>query len=95
MQQSHTMKLVQPQDVLVQQVADGESVLLHISSGEYFGLDRMGQIMWSSLTTSESVQAAYDQLLARFEVEPERLEADLQALIEKLLSHGLVEEAVA
>jgi hypothetical protein len=47
--------------------------------------------MYKALTGSESVQAAYDSLLAEYEVEPEVLRRDLSGLIQKLLEHGLVE----
>jgi hypothetical protein len=77
-------------DVLVSEVGD-ESVLLNLKSESYFGLDEMGTRMYKALTGSESVQAAYDSLLAEYEVEPEVLRRDLSGLIQKLLEHGLVE----
>jgi hypothetical protein len=47
--------------------------------------------MWMVLTTAESLQAACDSLLGEYEVEGERLQQDLQNLVEKLVGHGLVE----
>ena len=79
-----------PADVLVQEL-QGESVLLNVRSGRYFGLDQVGTRMWAALTTAESLQAAYDALLAEYDVEGERLERDLRALFERLVEHGLLE----
>jgi hypothetical protein len=47
--------------------------------------------MWQVLTDSASVHGAYETLLAEYDVEPEKLEHDLEALINQLVEHGLVE----
>jgi hypothetical protein len=82
-----------PRDVLVSELA-GESVILNLNSECYFGLDPMGTRMWTALTNSESIQAAYDGLLSEYDVGEERLRRDLTDLIGKLLEQGLVEVTV-
>lgn len=79
-----------PPDVLIQEL-QGESVLLNLRTGRYFGLDSVGTRMWMVLTTTESLQAACDSLLDEYEVEQERLQQDLRNLVEKLVERGLVE----
>lgn len=79
-----------PPDVLVSALA-GESVLLNLKSEKYFGLDEVGTRMWGALTSSNSVQEAYETLLAEYEVEAERLRHELSDLIEKLAEHELIE----
>lgn len=69
----------------------GEAVILHLDSEQYFGLDEIGARMWQLLTTSDSVSAAYEQMLEEWDVEPDRLRTDLVELIEELRQHGLVE----
>ncbi len=81
-----------PADVMIQDVA-GESVLLNLKSEQYFGLDDMGTCMWRSLTTSTSIQATYEQLLTEYDVDADQLRTDLNALVENLVAHGLVEVA--
>jgi hypothetical protein len=88
------MKASVPADVLVQEL-QGESVLLNIRSGVYFGLDDVGTRMWAVLTTAPSLQAACDTLAQEYDVERERLERDLRVLVEKLVEHGLVEASGA
>jgi len=85
-----TKRIVVQPDVLVN-VIDGESVLLNLKSECYFGLDEVGTRMWQVLTDSGTIQAAYETLLAEYEVEPDKLRQDLDELIEKLAAHGLVE----
>ena len=84
------MKASVSPDVLIQEL-QGESVLLNIRTGRYFGLDDVGTRMWAVLTTAESLQAAYDTLLAEYEVDGQRLERDFRTLVGNLVEHGLVE----
>lgn len=77
-------------DVLVQEL-DGEAVLLDLKSGNYFGLDEVGTRFWTLLTTEPSPQVAFDQLLTEYDVAPDRLRADLEDLLKRLLEHRLVE----
>jgi hypothetical protein len=90
MEISFRMRASVPADVLVQEL-QGESVLLNLQSGRYFGLDEIGTRMWAVLTSASSLQAAYDTLLAEYDVEGPRLERDLRALVEKLVDNGLLE----
>jgi len=87
---SFEMRLSVPEDVLMRELG-GESVLLNLNRECYFGLDEVGTRMWTALTASESIQAAYERLLDEYEVDGERLRQDLSALIEKLMEQGLVE----
>ena len=86
------MKIVVPEDILVQDV-HGESVLLNLENRYYFGLDKMGTQMWRTLSGSESIQKAYDDLLARYDVEADVLRRDLFKLVQKLLDYGLLKVA--
>ena len=79
-----------PPDVLVQEL-DGESVILNVATERYFGLDRVGTRMWVALTSLESIEAAYESLLAAFDVDGERLRQDLQTLVTELVDHGLLD----
>ncbi len=78
-----------PDGVLVREL-EGESVLLNLNTESYFGLDDVGTRMWAALTGSASIQAAYEALLAEYDVDAERLQADLRIFIDKLAELGLV-----
>ncbi len=79
--------------MLVSEVG-GESVFLNLKSERYFGLDEIGTRMWTLLTENQSIQAAYDAMLAEYDVDAARLRTDVDELVQKLLEHGLVEVAV-
>jgi Coenzyme PQQ synthesis protein D (PqqD) len=76
-------------DVLVQDLG-GELVLLNLNSEEYFGLDDVGSIMWNTIKESASLQAAYDLLVEKYDVEPKQLLGDFLGLVEKLMDADLI-----
>lgn len=90
MRPSFDQKLAVTQDTLIN-VIEGESVLLNLKSESYFGLDQIGTRIWTLLTTSDSIQSAYEALLDEYDVDAERLREDMRDLIEKLIANGLVE----
>ena len=79
-----------PKHVLVRPV-DQESVLLNLETERYFGLDETGTRMWQLLTTSPDIDAAYQELLAEYDVQPELLRENLAELVGHLVEHGLLQ----
>lgn len=76
-------------DVLFRLVGD-EGVLLNLDTTLYLGLNPVGTRMWSVLSSAGSIQAAYDELLKEYEVEPAQLRADLEEFIDQLLGQKLI-----
>ena len=79
-----------PAHVLVR-FLDRESVLLNLETERYFGLDETGTRMWQLTTDSPSIDAAYEKLLAEFDVEPELLRSNLLELLDRLVDNGLLQ----
>jgi len=79
-----------PAHVLVR-LLDQESVLLNLESEQYFGLDETGTRMWQVVTTSPNIDAAYQELLAEYDVQPEMLRENLNELLGRLVEHGLLQ----
>ena len=90
MQISFSDRVQVPEGVLISNLQD-ESVILNLDSERYFGLDNVGTRILTVLTNSDSIQSAYESLLAEYEVDDAVLRADLVALIESLLQQGLVQ----
>ena len=86
---SFSERLTVAPDVLFRLVGD-EGVLLNLNTTLYLGLNPVGTRMWNALTSASSIQAAYDTLLAEYEVEPVQLRADLEEFIERLLGQKLI-----
>jgi Coenzyme PQQ synthesis protein D (PqqD) len=69
----------------------GEVVILDLGSGIYFGLDAVGARIWDLLQEPKTVNEVRDALLAEYEVQAERCERELLALLEQLAERGLIE----
>jgi len=78
-----------PEDVYFQDL-NGESVILEVKSGKYFGLDEVGTRMWNLLAEHRDLQTVYDVLIAEYEVDPERLKNDLLNLVQKFIDKDLM-----
>ena len=87
-----TDRIMVPEAVLISGLQE-ESVILNLDSERYYGLDDVGTRMFSVLTTSDSIEQAFETLLGEYDVDREILRGDLTALIDKLLEQGLVEVA--
>ncbi len=79
-----------PAHVLVR-FLDQEAVLLNLETEQYFGLDEIGTRMWQLVTGSPSIDAAYQELLAEFDVEAEMLHSNLAELLSRLVDSGLLQ----
>jgi len=89
MSQFDSRQVIKSPDVLLQDL-EGEAVLLNLVNGHYYGMDENSFQMYKTLTTSSSVGEAYESLLQEYEVEPERLRADLEQFLAHLLENGLL-----
>jgi hypothetical protein len=72
---------------------DGEAVILHLDSGTYFGLDRIGTRVWQLLETHGSIDRVVRELLDEFDVDADRLTDDVERLVSEMLQKGLIVSA--
>jgi coenzyme PQQ synthesis protein D (PqqD) len=75
----------------VSREVDGEAVILNFDAGVYYGLEGVGAAAWDHLGEPLTVAELRDKLVAQFDVEPERCEADLRELLADLAEAGLIE----
>lgn len=69
----------------------GETVILGLSAGRYYGLDAVGARIWQLIQTPKAVADVRRIIVGEYEVDPDRCEADLLQLLEHMLAAGLVE----
>ena len=86
---SFSDRVTVPDDVLISKLQE-ESVILNLDSERYYGLDDVGTHFLSALTTSDSIETAYDRLSREYDVDPQELRDDLLALVENLIDQGLL-----
>jgi hypothetical protein len=84
------MQVSVKKDVLIRQVG-GESVILNLNSEHYFGLDDVGTRILTALTSTNSTEAAFAEVLAEYDVDAEMLRQDFDRLLQELVNNGLIE----
>jgi len=84
---------IRPGEEVLFQTIEGETVLLHLERGVYFGLDPVGTRVWEAVVQHGSARAALPRLLDEFDVSPDTLAADVLRLLEELLASELIVRA--
>jgi len=84
-------KIKFPSSVIIQQIADGELIMLNTSTESYFGLDETGTMFFNSLIKSKNVNEALENIYNTFEVEKDTLAGDLLVFINDLKKNNLIE----
>ena len=70
---------------------EGESAVLNLKTGVYYGLDDIGTSVWRLLNEPRRVDELVDALLGEYEVDREECQRDVIALLGELAVRGLVE----
>lgn len=83
------MRIKINEDVLFQNLEDG-AVLLNIETEQYFGLDEIGTLIWNGLNSNKSIEEISQQLLDEYDVESEKLDQDVEKLIDNLVKYQLI-----
>jgi len=69
---------------------EGETVILNLESGTYFGLDPVGALIWQLCQDLHSLRSVWQAMQAEFDATAEELHADLLAFVDELSGQGLV-----
>jgi len=68
----------------------GETVLLNLESGVYYGLDAIGTRVWNLLTEERTFDDVCTIMLQEFDVARETLQGDLTTLVRELCEKQLL-----
>ena len=79
-----------PEAVITREL-DGETILLNLETGIYFGLDKVGTDVLRAIRTVGTLEEALDLVQSEYDVEPEVLRADFLRLVDELLAKGLLQ----
>lgn len=72
-------------------VEQGEYVLLDLQSGDFFGLDELGSLIWSMIEQQKTVPEIVEAICSTYDAPEERVTQDVSALIAQFVGKGLVE----
>ena len=85
----HGQRLEVADDVLSRRIGD-ETVILHLESEQYFGLNGVGTRLWDLLNEGTTLGHAVTLLAADYQVDPELVEVDVRAVLDDLMDSDLV-----
>lgn len=74
------------------QVVADEAILIHLNTGTYFSLNKVGTEFWQMLDGEQTIQAHAATLAAKYNVEAAMVAADLLELAEKMAADNLVDQ---
>ena len=86
---SFSDRVIVSDEGLISKLQD-ESVILNLDSERYFGLDDVGTRMLTVLSSSSSIESAYETLRNEYDVDGQVLRQDLIVLVENLLQQELI-----
>ncbi|MDS4022951.1 MAG: lasso peptide biosynthesis PqqD family chaperone [Candidatus Competibacter sp.] len=75
---------------LVAAEVDGETVMMSIDKGEYYGLNAVGSRIWELLESPNSINALCDQLIEEFDVDAEQCRTEVLTFAGELLEQGVI-----
>lgn len=93
------MRTFNPADIfirspnLVATDMDGETVMLSIDRGEYFGLGGVGSRVWDLLAQPASIAQLVERIRTEFDVDETTCHSDIQQFTRDLFDNGLVTPA--
>lgn len=78
-------------DVVATALPDGDTVLLHLRTSQYFSLNASGSLLWRLIQNSTDPEGMSQALSDRFEVTPGRARESVLELLRDLKAHQLID----
>ena len=83
---------------VIGEILDGEAIIVNLDTGAYYSLDGAGATVWTAAQAGSTLEAAIKLTADRYQGDAQEIAAGVEALVEELLSEGLLvtdEEIVA
>ncbi len=71
-------------------VLDGEAILINLSTGTYYGIDKAGCRIWEMIEKGYNQREIIETVVALYDVPAERAKADIESLISELIKENLI-----
>jgi hypothetical protein len=76
---------------IASKVMDGEAIIINLSNGVYYSMDKVGGFIWEQITATRTVADTVAAVSARYEVSQERAKRDVERLVAELLREDVIE----
>jgi hypothetical protein len=69
---------------------DDQVMMINLETGAYFALERPAADCWTALTAGAGFDGIVAEVVAQFDVAPDRAEADVETFLVSLVDEGIV-----
>jgi hypothetical protein len=69
---------------------DGDTVMMSIERGEYYGVSGVGTRIWELLETPKTLAEIITSICAEFEVDEATCQADAEKFIRDMMDNGMI-----
>ena len=80
------------QDDVASKVMDGEAIIINLSNGIYYSMDKVGGLVWELIEKESSSEKIVTTLTASYDVERTQAQADVERLVAELFEEKLIVE---
>lgn len=71
-------------------IIEGEAILINLSNGMYYSMDKVGAHLWSILAGGSSIDQMAGMIAAQYEIPEARAKADVRRVVDELYAEGLI-----
>lgn len=71
-------------------VMDGEAILINLSNGMYYSMDKVGGLIWEMIEGNHNMEEIVAAIIAHYDASPEQVQADVERLATELVEENLV-----
>lgn len=89
---NRTQTFVVPDNVISRQI-DDEVILVNLATDRIFSLNSTGARLWEIVSTGSTAGEVRSEMLAVYDVEPEQLDREIDALLRQLMDEGFLVES--
>lgn len=77
-------------DLVAAEVVEGEAVIINLSNGMYYTMDKVGAEVWQLIERGGTPDEMAHEIAVRYQVDRNLVLGHLESLIDELLTEGLV-----
>lgn len=75
---------------VIDRAVEGETLVIHLPSGNYFSLNAVGTQIWENIDGTQTPRDLAEVVVAEYDVDVERAQADVLQLLNDLANEGLI-----
>jgi len=73
---------------LIATAMDGDIVMMHVSSGQYFGISGVGSHLWVLLEHPMTIEQMTNTIVSKYRIDEQTCRGDILIFVQALLDQG-------